>query len=90
MANSFDLQNNPRYMTNIKLQKSNIFYVPLKYQTNDLGAGVQEHDTLTINIDEPLDGDENIPIYKLQKQHYWFDMNNAISSYNRPSGTRLW
>ena len=25
---------------------------------------------------------ENIPIYKLQKQHYWFDMNNAISSYN--------
>lgn len=65
MANSFDLQNNPRYMTNIKLQKSNIFYVPLKYQKNDLGAGVQEHDTLTINIDEPLDGDENIPIYIL-------------------------
>lgn len=25
---------------------------------------------------------EQIPVYKLQKQHYWFDMNNSVSSYN--------
>jgi hydrogenase maturation factor HypF (carbamoyltransferase family) len=25
---------------------------------------------------------ENVPLYKLHKIHYWFDMNNSVSSYN--------
>jgi hydrogenase maturation factor HypF (carbamoyltransferase family) len=25
---------------------------------------------------------EQIPVYKLQKQHYWFDMNNPVATYN--------
>lgn len=25
---------------------------------------------------------EQVPMYKLQKQHYWFDMNNPVSTYN--------
>lgn len=58
--NFFQLQNDSLYTANISLQKSNIIHVPLNYKVNN---DTHSHSNVDIILDEPLNGDENTPIY---------------------------
>ena len=72
---SFNLKfvNNPK--TNIKLDYNKTYFVYLRYS--------QSLNVIELSASEYVHAD--LPLYKLQNHHYWFDIDNSVKSISKYS-----